>query len=119
MRFLGIGDDNSRGDLYRRLMAEGHEVKVFISDARHHGTLTNLVERIAGWRAALPWIREAGQDGILLFETAHDGTLQDELRHAGYNVIGGSAYGDRLENDRSFGHQAMREAKRPERRRVG
>lgn len=110
MRFLGIGDDNSLGDLYRRLMAEGHEVKVFIGDGRHHGALANLVERIDDWRAALPWLREAGQGGILLFETARDGTLQDELRGAGYNVIGGSEYGDRLENDRSFGQQAMRAA---------
>src|SRR3546814_5728399 len=111
MRFLGIGDDNSLGDLYRRLMAEGHEVRVCIGDARYHGSLANLVDRVGDWRAALPWIREAGPDGILLFETAHEGALQDELRRAGYNVIGGSAYGDRLENDRSFGQQAMRAAK--------
>lgn len=110
MRFLGIGDDNSLGDLYRRLMAEGHEVKVFIGDARYHGSLANLVDCISDWRAALPWIREAGPDGIVVFESAHAGALQDELRHEGFNVIGGSAYGDRLENDRSFGQQAMRAA---------
>jgi phosphoribosylamine---glycine ligase len=110
MRFLGIGDDNSLGDLYRQLMAAGHEVKVFISDAEHRSVLGNLIEQVADWRAALPWIREAGPNGILLFETAHCGELQDELRREGYAVIGGSAYGDRLENDRGFGQAEMRNA---------
>ncbi|HLT79108.1 MAG TPA: phosphoribosylglycinamide synthetase C domain-containing protein [Ferrovibrio sp.] len=110
MRFLGIGDDNSLGDLYRQLMAAGHEVKVFVGNAACHDVLGNLVERIDDWRAMLPWIREAGGDGILLFETAHAGALQDELRREGYNVIGGCAYGDRLENDRLFGQTAMRDA---------
>lgn len=110
MRFLGIGDDNSLGDLYRQLMAAGHDVKVCIGDPENRDALGSLIERIDDWRTALPWIREAGEDGILLFETAHAGETQDALRRDGYQVIGGSAYGDRLENDRSFGQQAMRDA---------
>ena len=110
MRFLGIGDELNLGDMYRRLGAEGHEVRVHATWDASAETLKGLLDRSADWKAELPWIREAGQDGIILFESAHAGDLQDELRRDGYNVIGGSAYGDRLEQDRSFGQQVMREA---------
>lgn len=108
MRFLGVGDDNSLGDLYRQLQAAGHEVRVHVDDPDCHRTLDGLVTRVADWHGHLDWLREAGSDGIALFETAHHGPVQDGLRRDGFNVIGGSAFGDRLENDRAFGQQWMR-----------
>jgi phosphoribosylamine---glycine ligase len=104
MRFLGVGASCDLGALYLRLIAAGHQVKVEISDASCHGTLAGMIERIEDWRQELGWIREVGRDGIILFEHVDDrhGALQDELRRDGFNVIGGSAYGDRLENDRAY-----------------
>lgn len=110
MRFLGVGDDNSLGDLYRQLQSAGHDVRVHVDNPNCHRTLDGFVTRVADWRAHLDWLRAAGQDGILLFETAHDGPLQDRLRRDGFNVIGGSGFGDRLENDRAFGQHWMRAA---------
>jgi phosphoribosylamine--glycine ligase len=57
----------------------------------------------------LPWIRQAGGDGILLFENvANDrGSRQDPLRAEGLQVIGGSAFGDRLENDRAYAQNVL------------
>jgi phosphoribosylamine--glycine ligase len=112
MRFLGIGDTCDLGALYLRLIEEGHEVRVSIANPLCHGTLAGLVARTANWRDELDWIRAAGQDGILLFENVakERGALQDALRRDGFQVIGGSAYGDRLENDRAYAMEILAEA---------
>jgi phosphoribosylamine--glycine ligase len=93
-----------------RLTAEGHEVKVHVANPICHGTLAGLVARVADWTSELDWIRQAGDEGIVLFENVaeHRGGLQDELRRDGFNVIGGSAYGDRLENDRGYAQDVLR-----------
>jgi phosphoribosylamine--glycine ligase len=111
MRFLGIGDYCDLGALYLRLIEEGHEVKVAIANPLCRGTLLGLVEQTPDWHAELDWIRAAGGDGIILFENvAHgSGREQDALRGSGFNVIGGSAYGDRLENDRAYAQGVLAE----------
>ena len=112
MRFLGIGDYCDLGALYLRLMEEGHEVKVSIGNPLARGTLAGLVEQTADWRRELDWVRAAGPDGIILFEDVakNRGELQHELRREGFNVIGGSAYGDRLENDRAYAQRVLGDA---------
>jgi phosphoribosylamine--glycine ligase len=107
VRFLGVGETNDLGDMYLRLMRAGHEVRVYMSDPESAGVMDGMVEFTRDWRAELDWIREAGTDGIVLFETAGQGEAQDELRKDGFNVVGGSAFGDRLETDRAFGQQVM------------
>jgi len=107
MRFLGIGDSNDLLALYLQLERQGHEVRVHVRDPDAADVGEGLVTRVDDWRAALPWIRDAGQDGVLLFETATDGPLQDSLRAGGYQVIGGSAAGDRLESERESGQKLL------------
>ncbi len=111
MRFLGIGDYCDLASLYRRLVAEGHEVKVAISEPQCHGTMAGMVERVDDWEAELPWIAQAGGNGIVLFENVSHGrgARQDELRAQGFNVIGGSGFGDRLENDRAYAQQVLKD----------
>jgi len=73
--------------------------------------MRGLAPRTEDWRAELPWIRAAGDEGLILFESVSEGlgALQDQLRGDGFQVVGGSAYGDRLENDRAFAHQVLAE----------
>lgn len=111
MRVLGIGDSCDLNSLYKRLVEDGHEVRVFIGEPLCHGVMAGIVNRVERWEDHLDWTREAGPDGIVLFENVSEsrGAEQDRLRQAGLNVIGGSAFGDRLENDRAFGQQIMAE----------
>src|ERR1700710_2462440 len=108
MRFLGIGKDGSLGDMYLALSQAGHAVKAYIETPQWHGILGGMIQRTGDWRRELDWVRQG--NGIILFEAADWGELQDSLRRDGFNVIGGSAAGDRMESDRDFGQQCMRDA---------
>jgi phosphoribosylamine--glycine ligase len=109
MRFLGIGDSCDLGALYMRLLADGHEVKVSVAEPLAQGTMAGLVEHTPSWERELDWVGASGDQGIILFENVARarGELQDRLRKDGFHVIGGSAYGDRLENDRAFAQRVL------------
>ena len=109
MRFLGVTETCDLAALYLRLQAAGHEVRVAIEEEKARGTLAGLVAHSPDWRRELDWVRAAGAEGIILFEAVSDGlgALQDSLRADGFNVVGGSAFGDRLENDRAFAQQRL------------
>ena len=109
MRFLGVGDYCDLGALYLRLQAEGHEVKVFISDPLCHDVLSGMITRVTDWQAEFSWVKAAGKDGVIMFENVAEqrGAVQDDLRAQGFNVIGGSAFGDRLETDRAYGQRVL------------
>lgn len=110
---LGIGEDHCLGDLYRRLGDKGHEVRVHVACEESHGVMAGLVTRCEIWEEQLDWIRAVGNEGVIVFETACHGDIQDQLRRDGFQVIGGSAWGDRLESDRAYGQQVMRDAGLP------
>ena len=108
VRVLGISETCDLGSMYLRLLSEGHDVRVTVSEPLAAGTMAGLVPKAEDWRAELEWVREAGCDGLILFEAVGFGSLQDELRRQGFNVIGGSALGDRLEDDRAFALDLLR-----------
>ena len=102
VRVLGVTETCDLGSMYLRLLSEGHQVRVSVSESLAAGTMAGLLAKTDDWRSELDWVREAGPEGIILFESVGFGHLQDELRGQGFNVIGGSALGDRLESDRAF-----------------
>lgn len=109
MRFLGVGETGDLGDMYLRLLAAGHEVRVHMSDENSAGVMDGMLTFTDDWRQELQWIRDAGAEGIIVFESATAGEEQDRLRLDGYRVVGGSSAGDRLESDRSYGQRVLGE----------
>ena len=109
MRFLGVGTSCDLSSLYRRLVQGGHEVRISIDEPMCHDVLAGIVPRVDDWRGELDWVRAAGGDGIVIFEEAGRGGEQDELRASGFNVVGGSAWGDRLEKERGYGQAVCAE----------
>lgn len=110
MRILGIGECNDLAAMYAGMQARGHDVKVFVRDEASHGVYAGMLTRTSNWSRELGWVREAGDEGLILFETADQGAVQDQLRADGFQVIGGSALGDRLEGDREYGQSVLRQA---------
>ena len=110
MRVLGVGARVDLGDLYLSLQREGHDVRVQAGDPSYAGCFAGLLDPVADWRAELNWV---GRDGLIVFEKVGRGAEQDALRADGYQVIGGSRLGDRLEYDRAFGQAMLRDAGLP------
>ena len=107
MKFLGIGEYCDLGAMYLRLVEAGHEVKVYVEDSDYHDVYAGMLTFTSDWQSELEWIRQAGQDGIILFESSTKGSIQDALRQDGYQVIGGSGLGDMLESNREFGQTIL------------
>ena len=107
MRFLGVGHDVDLGALYLRLVARGHEVRVVADDPASADVLRSLLTFEDDLERGLAWVEDAGPDGCVLFEGIGWGALQDRLRTKGVAVLGGSALGDRLEGERTFGQSLL------------
>lgn len=104
MRVLLISDDLSAMDICRRLRDEGHDVRMHCPDPQLKTCYRGIVPRCRDAATGLTWV---SKHGLVLFDGTGYGAWQDELRRDGYQVVGGSAEGDRLEDDRAHGSRVM------------
>ena len=65
MRVLGIGDTVDLGDMYLRLMARGHEVRVYAADPDARGIMEGMLTFVPDYLCALEWARS----GRVVFES--------------------------------------------------
>ena len=130
MRILFVTRDFTGASLCRRLADEGNEARAVVTDPRYAGILDGVVEKVGVGHSlgtpisrlasspkepvgapalpgdALDWV---GRDGLIVFDDSGFGQLQDDLRAAGYAVVGGCAGADRLEHDRPYCQQLLAE----------
>lgn len=106
MRILFISEELGAAELALTLKNEGNEVKLFIHQTELQDCFEGLVEKTSDWKQELNWV---GKDGLIVFDDVGYGKEQDSLRKEGYRVVGGSEFGDKIEEDREYGQNILRE----------
>lgn len=104
MRVLFISGELIAGDLACKLQKEGCDVKLFIQNKELKHCLDGMVNKTNEWKKEISWV---GKDGLIIFDDVGFGKAQDNLRKKGYQVVGGSGDGDRLELDRVYGQGVL------------
>lgn len=104
MRILFVTEDFSGASLCMRLAKEGYEVRALVGNPAYAQTLDGWVEKIATREAGLDWV---GKSGLIVCDDNGFGPLQDRLRAEGFSVVGGSAGGDLLEDDREHAQKVF------------
>lgn len=102
MKILLISRDCSGADIALRLKREGCKVKLYIHRKENREALDGMVEKVKNWKKELKWV---GKDGLIVFDDVGFGKYQDDLRKKGFNVVGGSYFGDKLELNRQYGQK--------------
>ncbi|MFT6160844.1 MAG: phosphoribosylamine--glycine ligase [Myxococcota bacterium] len=101
-RFLFISKEGLSLDLAWRLAQEGHGVRMYIERVEQRDVGDGFVDKVSDYREHLDW-----SSVVLVDDTLGLGALADDLRAKGHKVIGGTAYTDRLEDDREFGQSEL------------
>ncbi|MDD5317203.1 MAG: hypothetical protein PHF51_00550, partial [Candidatus ainarchaeum sp.] len=104
LRFLFVSLDGLIGDLAWEVKKEGHEVKYFIRDKPQKDVCDGFVAKTDDWKAEKDWA------DLIVFDDIGFGEAAEGLRKEGKPVIGGSAYTDKLEDDREFGQDELKKA---------
>jgi len=103
-RFLFISKEGAIPDLALKVQAEGHDVRMSIADADEREVGDGFVEKVDDWRPYVEWA------DLIVFDYAEFGAHADQLREQGRCVVGGTSYTDRLEMDREFAQEQMKDA---------
>jgi phosphoribosylamine---glycine ligase len=104
-RFLFVSIDGLIGDIAWQVVKEGHPVKLFVESQSEREIADGFVPKTDNWERDVDWA-----DVIVFDDVLGQGAKAARLRAAGKLVVGGSAYTDKLEDDRAFGQQELKAA---------
>src|ERR1700732_1937463 len=105
-KFLLVSLSGLIGDIAWQVLKEGHDVRYYIEAEKERDIADGFVPKSTNWEVdAKEWA-----DIVVFDDTLGQGERAQALRAAGKPVIGGTPYGDRLEDDRSFGQEELKKA---------
>jgi phosphoribosylamine---glycine ligase len=102
-KFLFVTVDALISDIAWQVVKEGHDVRYFISAPECKDIADGFVPKSDNLEKDIEWA-----DVIVFDDVLGQGAQAEELRKKGKKVVGGSAYTDRLEDDRTFGQQELK-----------
>src|ERR1700691_326719 len=103
--FLFVSLTGLISDIAWQVSKEGHEVRYCIADKKERDIADGFVAKSKDWEKDSDWA-----DIFIFDDTLGQGEKAQTLRAQGKKVIGGTAYSDRLEDDRSFGQEQLKKA---------
>lgn len=104
-KFLFVSNDGLHIDCAWRIVREGHDVRYYIDNKDEDDIGDGFVPKVEDWEPHIDWA-----DVVVFDDVLGHGAKAEELRAKGKSVIGGTAYTDRLEDDRSFGQDELKKA---------
>ena len=104
-KFLFVSIDALISDIAWHVLKEGHKVKYFIEDKDEKEIADGFVPKVEKWEEEVSWA-----DVIVFDDVLGQGKKAQKLRNEGKLVIGGTPYTDKLEDDRAFGQQELKNA---------
>src|SRR5262245_37600497 len=104
-KFLYVSLDGLISDIAWQTVREGHDVKYFIESEDEREIADGLVPKVQDWQREVEWA-----DVIVFDDVLGQGAKAQALRQQGKLVVGGSPYSDKLEDDRAFGQQELKNA---------
>ena len=105
-KFLFISLSALIHDIAWHILKEGHEVKYYIEEKSEKQIANGFIPKVNNWEKWVGWA-----DIIVFDDVLGQGEKAQKLREQGKLVIGGTAYTDRLEDDRSFGQDELKKHK--------
>lgn len=102
-KFLFVTLDSLIADIAWRIAREGHEVKYYIKNPDDKEVGQGFFEMVDDWKKEVDWA-----DIIVFDDVLGQGAKAARLRSKGKLVIGGTPYTDRLEDDRDFGQEELK-----------
>jgi phosphoribosylamine---glycine ligase len=104
-KFLFYSYEALISDIAWQIVKEGHEVKYYIKEKRDQDIGDGFISKVTEWKEYIEWA-----DIIVFDDVLGHGKLAQDLRKKGKLVIGGTEYTDKLEDERSFGQEELKNA---------
>ncbi len=103
-KFLFVTQEALSADLAWQITKEGHSVKFYCHNQPEKDVGDGFIDKVDDWESHKDWA------DVIVFDDVGFGAKADQLRKDGKFVFGGSGYADKLELDRSFGQEELKDA---------